>query len=844
MTSKAAAYRSLVRVVESLGYPARLRQRHVAPPGASAALEFVAYTTSAPQDLRTSAIAGGWADRLGGSRQVLDLARRVAAPVAIVLEADEVAIYSVGVDEQGTDEIWSHDLATLDLEELGHFRRSLDPEAMRAAQTGSTQLSLFPIDVRLLERARSHSSGSLTTRLLAAFGHITDSAALDSAEATRLVVMSLAAAITRDKYNAGARTPKSVLEAAALKHPGYFSKLITWADKSPTVAQRVIDELLEGVDYRSIDARTVNAIYEQLFVDPQLRKELGIFHTDHRLATRILSTLPIEELPPDERTVLDPACGSGNLLLAAVERLEGLTPGTWDAAKRHSWLRTHVHGADVDPFAVDIARMSLLVSALPLGNTWDIAEADVLESPISMQNAPNLLITNPPWHSPKGRRAEKASEFLAQAIRILADGGFLACLMPASWLSTATSRHSRSDLSRACEVFEVWRLPRDMFPGARVGCGVVFARKTRTPSRKHAAFRWVNATERRREAFVASGETSYEAVIPAPAAGAPLVAGPLDRILKPSRTTSLGDLATDFISGVVQKGSPVSAPTIAEAVPMLTRKSDPTIYRRLDPADVTWVNPVGDYVASGASRIDRLLVAPKLLVQADRFPDNPWRVRCVVDQIGVVPVGLWHAVTTKRVRSVWALHALMASSVVSCWIHTHVVGKRITIDDLRQLPLPNDWNSWEKTLASLGRRLADRGPTDAVLKEVETIANRAYGLNGETINAVTSMMSGFEAPEARVRMPGSIDNVPASPDTDDRLRSGAVLDVEGDSLLVWTLGGNDDGHWTKLPNGMPGWLCEKGSTFLLRGHLASGSYYFHSTAYLDDDDLFGPVALI
>ena len=124
---------------------------------------------------------------------------------------------------------------------------------------------------------------------------------------------------------------------------------------------------------------------------------------------------------------------------------------------------------------MEIAKLSLLVSSLPLGNSWRIEQRDALIGSAHLPVPPTVWVTNPPWRNPKGSQAEAATRFLGRAVESLADGGLLACILPASWLSGKQHRASRREVAALCNLFEIWRLPRDMFaPDARFpGCGGV-----------------------------------------------------------------------------------------------------------------------------------------------------------------------------------------------------------------------------------------------------------------------------------------------------------------------------------------------------------------------------------
>ena len=350
--------------------------------------------------------------------------------------------------------------------------------------------------------------------------------------------------------------------------------------------------------YSTIDARSINAVYE-LFLTLSLRKKFGIFHTDQRLASKILDHLPVEEIPPEDRYVVDPACGTGNLLLAAQERLENLSPGDWSPDDTHRWLRTHMYGSDVEPIAVEIAKLSLLVSSLPMGNFWQIERRDALDDTMTFAVPPTVWVTNPPWRFRPDSREEKAIDFLNRAVEHLADGGLLACILPASWLSTRAHRNSRHEISAKCSVFEVWRLPRDMFKEARFPAAVVFVQKRRTAPRSSFAFRWVTAHSDHRKDFLKNGKVQFQSSERTRADGQ-FVAGPVDDLT--ASGIAVQRVAT-VTAGVSRRGAPRPSPP-GEGVPVLAGGAPKVVHRPIEVASITWVsNPAESYPYPSSPRI-------------------------------------------------------------------------------------------------------------------------------------------------------------------------------------------------------------------------------------------------
>ena len=76
----------------------------------------------------------------------------------------------------------------------------------------------------------------------------------------------------------------------------------------------------------------------------------------------------LAERPLEGFRLIDPTCGSGHFLLGAFERLldrwDRQAPGAGAAAQRVQQALDAIHGVDINPFAVAIARFRLMVAAL------------------------------------------------------------------------------------------------------------------------------------------------------------------------------------------------------------------------------------------------------------------------------------------------------------------------------------------------------------------------------------------------------------------------------------------------------------------------------------------------
>ncbi|HUK60044.1 MAG TPA: N-6 DNA methylase, partial [Stellaceae bacterium] len=121
------------------------------------------------------------------------------------------------------------------------------------------------------------------------------------------------------------------------------------------VWERTLSQM-ETYDLAHLDQDVLKGVYQEL-VDPKDRHDLGEYYTPDWLCERI-----VEELLPAERvSVLDPSCGSGSFLRAAItHQLRGDSSGS--DASRLQHILENVVGIDIHPLAVIISRATYLLA--------------------------------------------------------------------------------------------------------------------------------------------------------------------------------------------------------------------------------------------------------------------------------------------------------------------------------------------------------------------------------------------------------------------------------------------------------------------------------------------------
>lgn len=153
------------------------------------------------------------------------------------------------------------------------------------------------------------------------------------------------------------------------------------------------------------DTRFLGDLYQDL--DEDVRERFALLQTPHFVESFILDrTLEraIERFGLDDTTLIDPTCGSGHFLLGAFERLLDhrlrAEPGLDVRAAAHKALDA-VYGADINPYAIAIARFRLTLAFLEKGGYRRLEDAPKL--------ALHLAVADSLLHNPQRKLAYQRS---------------------------------------------------------------------------------------------------------------------------------------------------------------------------------------------------------------------------------------------------------------------------------------------------------------------------------------------------------------------------------------------------------------------------------------------------
>jgi len=154
----------------------------------------------------------------------------------------------------------------------------------------------------------------------------------------------------------------------------------------PTFSRKSRRTLLENgkMDWKSINPDIFGSMFQSI-IDPEKRHELGMHYTTRENIMKVVSPLFLDSLRSDfekvkgspkkleifhqrlaEIHIFDPACGSGNFLILAYEKLRELEMDLLEAKGEVAELFPRIrinnfHGIEIDDFAHELAMLALWI---------------------------------------------------------------------------------------------------------------------------------------------------------------------------------------------------------------------------------------------------------------------------------------------------------------------------------------------------------------------------------------------------------------------------------------------------------------------------------------------------
>ena len=772
---------AVVANLRQLGYEGELLKKHYSfidwfRPDAPERVVPAAAFGQTPQSYDSACFAVVLSNGKCGEQLIYDT-RALGAPYALEVREDVVINWRVGRDLKSSKELLRIEPDALDRAFQDQKERWTGVDVLRSKgisfKLGPRQLDF--IDLGLIPALEQHVSLKLD-RILHEV--VQDAVKLlkrsqqnepDALRGVyRLIFRFLAGKVLHDRGVAPFRsfhehTERTEILEAVAKYYGEQRGVPT----DPILQELISSSIWTQLDFRNLSVEVLAYIYENTFVDEAARQKLGTHGTPHAVARYLVHQVPFEHFPENERKTLEPFCGHGVFLVAALQRLRELLPAAMDAKERHKYFVRMLRGFEVDQFALEVSRLCLMLADFPNHNGWKLDEEDIFASDVfsTAVKQSRIVLSNPPFEDftdlerqryPKLSSAHKPIELLNRVFKDLPSDGVLGIVLPSRFLDDYAYSKSREELAKRFQSVQIVALPEGVFEKSAMETVLVIATEPRSAERSKLSISFTHVSEKDRDAFL----TEY----------AFTRRDQTERTLDEARNTLNVVCLRELWERLGRLGRIGQVTEIHKGIEWLT-SSDPERYISVEPKEgfrrgiysaenaFAFEEPASKYLcfqpeyrrprAPGGFylRWDE----PKLFVNAVRISRGAWKIAAFSDTSGLISNKQFHALWPQPPWTPNSLAGILNSPIANAYVAAHDLGRTIRKQTLEAIPLP-DWGAKEITI--LERLVADyqdaknSGPLGArdTLLAIDAFVLKGYALPPRFERELLDLFSGARRP--------------------------------------------------------------------------------------------------
>ena len=684
---------------------------------------------------------------------------------------------------------------------------------------------------------------------------------------TSITMHVISALIINSKIRPDEKVPDifDLLTSLSQTYIEYFSNKLMFKYGKDLLSE-IYKNLNCSINYQSVDHELLGYFYESTLLQlsekkaENIRREFGIYYTPRILSQEIVSCIPFESIPIDERYVLDGTCGSGSLLLSACKRLEDLASYEKTEFDRHDYLTRMIEGYDIDKFASEVARLSLLLYSLPYGNKWDIHAGDLLRISKSKIKEPFVILGNPPYEEVRGnsQKTQKATAFLDKYLEWLHDEGFIGIILPESFLQNDSSILQRKKLLNEFDIMELWMLPGQIFEN---NCStiVLIAQKKKTQCECLTKIKVLVRNKESIRDYFKHRRWDFEFFIniqnswknePRYRISVSPIEDILQKIVKGKRT--IGDITQNVMGIMMPSNYNFSQmkfdgwiPYIANANNFRKYVISPEMRDNVGFFDYHMSKEEEkeikkDYKGLRLRRDYESIYAAsnKILVKMSSTPGEINCINALVDEDGYYPSHSFFVVISEDKKvSNYVLCALINSKIINAYVRRECVKRTLTTSVVRSIPVPEfsdvQISKIEQCYLSIKEAYAldDKEKVEEVQEKIDDIIFEAFELGKDEREKITKFFEvytrdGDNSPSANVELE-EYHNI-----------SGQVEKIDTERMYCTVYLAEFGEQEIKIEKSMPGWFLRQGAEFSAKYH--EGKLFEIKPlvySYLDDDEI-------
>jgi hypothetical protein len=325
----------------------------------------------------------------------------------------------------------------------------------------------------------------------------------------RLVFRFIAAKVLIDeghKKDWGEKNANEILKVVENYYNSDGSQIASVQVKNQQTLDIAWNSIKSSFHFQNLSVDDLAFVYENTLISPETRKKYGVHSTPPHVAEYIVRNLAIENIPENERYVLEPCSGHGIFLISAMRRLRELLKTPMTSKERHSYFVERLTGIELDSFALEVCRLSLMLADYPNPDGWNLYQEDVfatdrLEKELKKAR---IVLCNPPFkvfdQDEKQKYGDKI-EFTQPPREILRriltnPPETLGFVMPAVFSTSDKYKDLHLQLANIYGNIELTELPDKIFNHAEIKTTLITASEKRNSGKRtFVSYRIVNSRD-------------------------------------------------------------------------------------------------------------------------------------------------------------------------------------------------------------------------------------------------------------------------------------------------------------------------------------------------------------
>ncbi len=532
----------------------------------------------------------------------------------------------------------------------------------------------------------------------------------------RLIFRLLAAKLLIDRQHEGFQANSDAQSILAEIESFYFHNTSAEAILRDKEVQSIAwDKIRRAFLFQNISVEALAYVYENTLVSNETRKQLDTHATPPEIAEYIVRQLPFETLAQDERTVFEPFAGHAPFLIAALGRLRTLLPSDMPSAQRHDYFVRMLSGMEIDSFAREVARYSLILADYPNPDGWNIENDDVFASPKldSYLSDASIVLCNPPYgdFTPEQRRANPSIQAANKAVEALRrvlqqPPKMLGFVLPRVFVNGQSYRETRRKLVTLYSDISLIGLPDVAFQYSEAETVLLISHGIRTDK----MIRRVSlVTKKDYQQFTRMGTPTW--VVDELRGSSESEAEPLLWITPLMKKLSdnflhlhrLGEIA-DIHRGI-EYNIPVrlNAAILTSEIPKSNFvKGLIRVREGFEAYNITatkYISNDPEFMLYDSYKFpwDK----PKIIANAARISEGPWTIAGAIDYEGIACSQRFHGIWPKTDIPLEIIATLINGPVANAFISTQRTSRDNQIRIMKQIPIPKFTTSQIQSIVSL-----------------------------------------------------------------------------------------------------------------------------------------------